>query len=250
MGISIALRENQNKSYFRDNLLKIINIPSVNEIVLSSGYFDEIIPHFSYGRWSLTKYSVLEDKLWENIEKNGSVKKSIKIVTIGGMLKGNNQKKYIEFVLNLERYAQIYGNHYGCSIVIDPYVARNMRWHAKVAIGTCCGIPLAGIIGSSNLTGPAYGEKSPPASPFNYECDVTIWCNDKKLDDIFFPLEMDENISSDDLIWPELQAILRERTGYTQPDEFQRLDSLYKNITNKSNLEGFWDYIKRKKITP
>lgn len=47
----------------------------------------------------------------------------------------------------------------------------SMGWHAKVFLAKRAGVPLVGIIGSSNITRRAFGE----LNDFNYECDVVIW---------------------------------------------------------------------------
>ena len=45
------------------------------------------------------------------------------------------------------------------------------RWHAKVFIAWESGVPAFAVIGSSNITRPAFDT----TSPFNFECDVIIW---------------------------------------------------------------------------
>lgn len=45
------------------------------------------------------------------------------------------------------------------------------RWHAKVFIAWESGAPAFAVIGSSNITRPAFDK----SSPFNFECDVIIW---------------------------------------------------------------------------
>lgn len=46
-----------------------------------------------------------------------------------------------------------------------------LQWHAKVFIALKAGMPLLGVIGSSNITRPAFST----SLPFNRECDVILW---------------------------------------------------------------------------
>ncbi|VVB84737.1 Uncharacterised protein [uncultured archaeon] len=49
----------------------------------------------------------------------------------------------------------------------------NLKWHAKIFILKNNANPILGIIGSSNITRPAFSDNV----PFNYEADIVLWSN-------------------------------------------------------------------------
>ena len=64
---------------------------------------------------------------------------------------------------------------------VNARMTTNYRWHAKVAIIRVGDIPVFAIVGSSNLTGPAFGSTSSASSSgfagnFNREADI-IFCD-------------------------------------------------------------------------
>ena len=65
----------------------------------------------------------------------------------------------------------------------EPLIAPERDWHAKIAVRfDKSGQLRAAIVGSSNLTDPAFGARR---WTWNYECDVTIWTGDPALDQYF-----------------------------------------------------------------
>jgi hypothetical protein len=88
------------------------------------------------------------------------------------------------------------------------------KWHAKVALLLKGGAPVAGIVGSSNLTRPAYGLLGPY---WNYECDVII--------DPHEVLRTDTGNAS------VMQAILAPEIE--QPSEVDRLNELLAEILSQ-----------------
>jgi hypothetical protein len=79
---------------------------------------------------------------------------------------------------------QYYRNFVGAlaaaGVRVDAFVAPRLNWHAKVAVRLDNGgMAAAAIVGSSNLTGPAYRESG---GNWNYECDVTLWRSELSLD--------------------------------------------------------------------
>jgi len=81
--------------------------------------------------------------------------------------------------------------------------------------------PMAAIVGSSNLTGPAYREGW---GNWNYECDVTIWRADSALTDHFKAINDTSQIDIFDRILVKLDPEVE------QPDEDERLIVLYKDV--------------------
>jgi hypothetical protein len=136
-----------------------------DSLILASGFFQE----------DPTKdYSVLDDRLLNVICSN---EKITNIQVIGAM---RSPAPFLQFCDKLEQ------NWHGGI----PERHRTSNWHAKIAMklktptNSTEKIPVCTIIGSSNLTRPAYGVDNdvPPTVTskikFNYECDVLIFSND------------------------------------------------------------------------
>lgn len=157
MSIQITLRRDKEFSPFRKQLLEICEIPSYGDLILCSGYI-----------WENSSYSVLDDDLLNAIKTGLS---GNQIICVAGKLATkpvNWFKHYSDFVEKLKSHG----------ISVTAKVAPKRNWHAKIAVRLDkAGIPVVAMVGSSNLTGPAYGENR---YSWNYECDVTIW-KDKSL---------------------------------------------------------------------
>lgn len=169
MGLWITLRQNNNESFFRDNLLGMISRTrdlNANRLLLASGYFSE---------YERDQYSICDDGLQNAISINQKIEE---IDVIGA--KGS-KKSFETFCSKLQRL--------GRESLLPIRVPKN-NWHAKIAMlfqpkngigrGT---VPVCAIVGSSNLTRPAYGISPPPEGVsskvrFNYECDVLIFSNE------------------------------------------------------------------------
>lgn len=133
-------------------------------MVLCSGYIWEP------GEEGPTKYRVLDDDLLDVIKKGCA---DGIVVTVAGMLYDPKWEDfYRNFVLRLNR----------AGIRVQSYVAPRRNWHAKIAIRLCKDKPIAALIGSSNLTGPAYRQNW---SRWNFESDVLIWPSNPELDVYF-----------------------------------------------------------------
>jgi len=169
MGIWITLRQNNEKSYFRDNLLGMISRTqdlNGNRLILASGYFSE---------YENQAYSICGDNLKQALENNSKICE-IDIIGAKGSIKSFN--RFCEKIRSLGRER-----------VIPIQLPKN-NWHAKIAMilkptkeGKRGTIPVCAIVGSSNLTRPAFGITPRPQNvnsdvKFNYECDVLIFSND------------------------------------------------------------------------
>ena len=145
MGLWITLRKNNEQSYFQDNLVRMISNQDEidgNRIILASGYFSED---------PQPKYSILDDKLLPAIRDNGNV---TKIDVIG--TKGSRQ--------TFNRFCEKLQVESGKPVIKRKPTSSN--WHAKIAMKLqsteTVDLPVCAIIGSSNLTRPAYGINPPP----------------------------------------------------------------------------------------
>jgi len=173
MGLWITLRMDKERCFFRQNLLQMISNKSELDgdcLVLASGYFwEEISPIDS------EKYSISIDRLLEAIQGNERINE---VQVIGGM---GSPTRFHTFCDNLE-------SGWGSPVIRRKIKSKN--WHAKIAMKLQSvntnneKIPVCAIIGSSNLTRPAYGIEddipdnvTAPFRRFNHECDVLIFSN-------------------------------------------------------------------------
>lgn len=170
MGIAILFRKDGNVSPFKSMLKRLIELPQGEHLLLCSGCIQE--PPYSY--------SVTQDTgLLQAISKGckGSV-----VIVSDRYASGRWKPAYSCFVTQMLDHAEVNGLS-----VIERRTKAKAKWHAKVAMKISGEMdrltslrdagPIAGIIGSSNLTRPAC--QAPATYPFNHECDVFLW-NDEE----------------------------------------------------------------------
>lgn len=147
MPIAIVLRKNVSKNPFRDVIVSAISSGIADEALMCSGFFQE-------NRGS-AYCATLEKGLAASCARN-----KVKLITVGIH---NSQwlTSYRSFQTNLLSA----GVNAHCKYKVGT------KWHAKVFIALRGGQPLLGVIGSSNITRPAFSS----SIPFNRECDVIIW---------------------------------------------------------------------------
>jgi len=218
MGFTIILRRSGNLSYFRRFLSKMISIPNTNRFLLCSGYVSES-----------SFYSTLDDQLLNDITTFCSNPNS-ELITIAGRFgykmgsvnlhNSKAESRYKRFVAKIKRNG----------ITPKAYIAPNKNWHAKIAMILKDENPIACIIGSSNLTQPAYSENL-QNDEFSYECDVVIWKQTNFLDKHFqLFTENEMKIDKNDPFSPIHLLI---NTKLDQPNELKRLKALYKEIMSE-----------------
>lgn len=157
MSIVVTLRkDNLNMSYYKEILLSLLNSGVVDNILISSGYFSEN-----------ENFKVSEEK-----DSNGKSMVSClsdgvitSVIVVGAHSK---DRDFFTFIEDLKKE---------CKNVIGYYHKEN-KWHAKICILRRGDRSLAGIIGSSNLTGAAYSHNSYSS----YESDAFIFSKDKEID--------------------------------------------------------------------
>lgn len=201
MPIKIALRTGVGLSPFRRLLLHMLHPSTGDSALICSGYIWE--PKGG-------KYQVLADNLLKSITlgcPNG-------VITVAGKLGGG---RYRDFYTN-------FVSRISAASSITAYTSPLDNWHAKIAIRLRNGVPVAGIIGSSNLTGPAYGENRPP-TPYtpgwNYEADTLIWVGERRLNKHF-------NGITFDMPFGFIDAVINPRVQ--QLSEGEQLQRLYDHI--------------------
>lgn len=219
------MRQNNEKSFFRDNLIGMISKTkdlNGNRLILASGYFSE---------YEGQEYSICGDDLKKAIRVNQKIQE-IDIIGAKG-----SKKSFENFCKKLENL--------GRPQFIPIRVPKN-NWHAKIAMilkpdngkgrGT---IPVCAIVGSSNLTRPAFGISPPPEGVhsevhFNYECDVLIFSNDyfsefsdnTHLRKIFPGVDERQEGS---IFFPKID----KRFSLSEPEQLKALFNLIKNSSHE-----------------
>lgn len=198
MPVRITLRTEKGFSPFRELLHRLIRLPEGDDLVLCSGYIWEPPS-------SSTQYKILDDELL-NALRDGC--KGKVITTIAGKL----DERWLDFYKNFVRRLRQTG------LFVKPYFAPRKNWHAKIAIRLQRGQPIAAIVGSSNLTSPAYEENK---YNWNFESDVLIWKNFPNLNNSFrAPFQRDISFGDMQLIVdPEIH----------QPNEEQQLNQILRD---------------------
>lgn len=229
MGLWITLRQNRENSYFRQHLLNMISDRIEGDtLILAYGYFQEEDP-----LQNPEKYSTSEDLLIDAIIKN---KKIQEIRVIGA--KGSSGP-FTRFCTKLQNQWKR---------TVTPQEIKSKNWHAKIAMkfksvtkndGSVEKSPVCAIIGSSNLTRPAYGTSLFKPRPeiskftrFNHECDVVIFVNED--------IVQDNLTDGQSRVFPgfekqEYGSIYFEKLPQGT-DELQQLNGLLKEIDASSRL--------------
>jgi hypothetical protein len=202
MPVTLVLRHRSDLSPFRRLLLGLITAPGARSVLIGSGYIWEPSPPCSY--------RILADQLGAAIASGCA---GGEVTLIAGKL---TRAKWLTYYENFIRgLRQLHPE------VIALY-ARRKNWHAKIAIRHDAGqLPIAALVGSSNLTGPAFAE---PHARWNYECDALIWPEDRALTQYFRDLLRDfpdEHVSRLDLILDP---------AVVQPTEAQQIKHLREQV--------------------
>jgi hypothetical protein len=205
MPIKITLRTGSAQSPYRRLLEKLLTSPIGDSALLCSGYI------WQPGRGN---YNVLDDGLRSTILTGCT---SGRIITVAGKFHPDRYREYYRnFVSDLRSNR----------LKVSAFEAPKKNWHAKIAIRLSGRTPVAALIGSSNLTGPAYGEGR---KNWNYESDVLIWKSSKNANTYFredglnLPFGRFETILAPDVI---------------QLGEEEQLQAIYEDVMN-SGLEDF-----------
>ncbi|MCB9196593.1 MAG: hypothetical protein H6598_10245 [Flavobacteriales bacterium] len=156
MRLIILLRKDSNINLFRDILIDSIASAEGDECYLGSGFFQELkITKKKTGIYKASmETSNSGNRLCCSLAKN-----NVKITTIG-----------VHNSYWVHPYAQFCSSLYHHGISLTSYLFRN-SWHAKTFVLLKEGTPILGIIGSSNITRPAFSS----GGKFNYEADVVMW---------------------------------------------------------------------------
>lgn len=146
--VIVLLRRTATSNLFHDVLIQAIANEAFERAMLCSGFFQEK-PNFSASLALVPQYA-------PNFRRT-----HLQLTTVGIY---NNlwRPQFDTFVWSLQ---------IACPTYLTVQKRRTSRWHAKVFIAWEDGVPAFGIIGSSNMTRPAFGK----SKPFNFEADVVMW---------------------------------------------------------------------------
>jgi HKD family nuclease len=141
--------------------------PDISEMILCSGFFQQN-----------KKFSAGDD--FNNINLNN--KKTIKLVGVYNYLwKSSYDNFHNSIISNNPSFLNV-----------EKYRIPSMGWHAKVMIGKQNESPVIATIGSSNITGRAFGI----SNKFNYESDVVIWDESVKNINKIIDESFDDNVQN------------------------------------------------------
>ena len=160
MGMQFFLRSDQHRSNFRRALNQLMSTRG-ETLILSTGYISSSL---------FNDYN--HDDFFNAINDGFKNFPYTEIIIIGGMFDSNlkNQYQFEGFIKYL-----IYLGY-----KVTYYKPKNPNWHAKIAMKLTNKTPVIAIIGSSNLTAPAYAEYQDIYKnyKFNVESDLLIWDHD------------------------------------------------------------------------
>jgi hypothetical protein len=169
VSIAIILRNKKTPNLFRNLLLSAIRIPNLTEIIICSGFYQE-------GRNSSYRAS-LEGGLAHLLAVSGA-----KVVTVG-IHSYSWRQSFHDFNKALK----------SAGVNLDIRNVRGDKWHSKVLIASTTNGPVFSLIGSSNITRPAFST----TKPFNYETDVALWVPQAKGVNAAIQAVLSENRPSD-----------------------------------------------------
>lgn len=152
MSIAILFRRRETPNLFREFILNSLSLRIGDNALMCSGFFQE-------ARGS--SYRASSDGDLATILANTSTS-----LTTVGIHNNSWTPSYRDFIASLNR----------AGVNVAGYISSRLKWHAKIFILQKGNKPKLGIIGSSNITRPAFGI----TMPFNYEADVVLWSGAKR----------------------------------------------------------------------
>jgi len=208
MGLLFVMRTDAKISIVKEMMISMNQVLIPDKALLGSGYITEYIDK----KDSTKKHFVSEQANKFHIKLKNSFPSNLIVIGVHAKKTNYWYDNFKLFVSNV------------CSrkkpINVTAYYEKDGRWHAKIYFLIKNEIPIAAIIGSSNMTQPAFWDCP---SYFNIEADMVIW--NKTYD-----LEMDKIIST----FPKTSIISATMNPLWEGDcEEQRLKELYEFINSK-----------------
>lgn len=145
MGLAIYLRRDVASNRFRDVIVRSLNSGLGTHGILCSGFFQENRGNYDASR------------------EPGFVRgaRRLRELRTIGVYNQAWMGSYRAFCRHLR------ASH----VRVRPFYKPGLRWHAKVFLLKRDGNPFLAVLGSSNITRPAFSD----TAPFNWETDVVIW---------------------------------------------------------------------------
>ena len=190
LGVAISLRKDPKSSFYKNMLLGLLNGTDADELLICSGYI-QYLRLDKHG--NPTTYNVFLD---EDANKNNLLDaicryRKVTIVGIRSDVKNDWYRQYKDAVDYLKSEIAKRGS----STQLKCYYHKSGEWHAKIAIllrnkGNDK-IPIAAMVGSSNLTKPPMNDSYTPSSllpklgqytlpiGYNLEADTLIYVNEE-----------------------------------------------------------------------
>lgn len=147
--IAIFLRKTGAVNKFRRAILNTLRTDVVDEALVCSGFFQDDGSYSAGAEFDLISHRKCTP---------------LKVTTLG-LYSYSWKAEYATFFAQLKAKNPCF-----CFTAVQKRIP-SMGWHAKVFLAKRGGLPVVGIIGSSNITSRAFGE----LKKFNYECDVVMW---------------------------------------------------------------------------
>lgn len=168
MGIAVILRNQLPINRFRDLLIGSIGTGAGDSGLLCSGFYQE-----NRGKKKPLYRATLEKGFAKEVA-NSKIR-----LDVVGIYNGTWKQSYREFKSNMLAAG---GN-------VNCFYKNGLKWHAKVFVLSKEDVPVFGIIGSSNITRPAFSS----IKDFNYECDVILWPDENSVINDWMTKQLDQN---------------------------------------------------------
>lgn|GEM_PF-4702965 len=267
LSIHITLRTEKENSFFRKYFNAMLELPEARTAIISSGYYKEKITNEIknvIATSNIKKVKVYGGKnYWTDLDGFFKLREDYpdmkgksrnqftyfreinnKPDILDRIKKSKNQEikdleKNVENDLNFLNFYKQIASLVGSSIdnaELKIFKEDVGNWHAKILIVLDdTNTPLAGIIGSSNLTIPAYGEMY---SYFNYESDVMIF--NKKFEDLFenirCGINLNQELQHQEFNFLEMPIATKIDESVDPISEIDRLTKLVDMLEQKSDM--------------
>lgn len=214
MGVIVTIRENAGISLFKGFFYAIFDkYPQIDEVLICSGYYQE--------RYMGSLYEAVREPY--NGQTIADLLRDIPRVTLIGIRDPNGpnpvsnwHQSYKDFVEDLRTDVNDpHGDR------IKAYYDNQGNWHAKEFIALSRGQAVAGIIGSSNFTAPAFGVAG--INGFNIEADTVLYDSSGE-DEMAAAVEVARANGGDDTF------IIAVPSNPNRPEDVRVLDQQYRKI--------------------
>lgn len=186
MGVAISLRKDYKSSFFKNTLIGLLNGADADEVIISTGFFQH-----GDDTPNPVPFHALKD-LDKNQHSMISALLRYKKVTLVGIRARKNDPWYAQYQAAID-YFRNEIKRTNAPTKLNCYYHKGGEWHAKIAIlvrnTKTDPIPLAALVGSSNLTRSAMSDSNTPNSmlkkkygyphiAYNLEADTLIYVDE------------------------------------------------------------------------